>query len=233
MFIRLRSIVIIVLCFFTLTIFAPLYIVALIIFGPAKTVWLRQWYGRILIFSTFCQLEISGKIPDKSRTYIYVANHQSMFDALMIAAAIPGNFSVIAKKGLLKIPVFGSVVKRMGFIFIDRMNRREAGRSITLSAEQIRSGISVLIFLEGTRTKTGDVGTFKSGALILARTTRAPLVPMGISGSFEANPSGWNFVPSLLKINFGEPIEYDEYRELSSDELSDLIRERIIELTRT
>lgn len=233
MFSKIRSIIIIVLCFTTLTIFAPLYIVALMIFGPAKTVWLRQWYGKILIFSTFCHLEVSGLIPDKSRAFIYVANHQSMFDALMVAAAIPGNFSVIAKKGLLNIPVFGSVVKRMGFIFIDRLNRQAAGRSIALSADKIRSGTSVLIFPEGTRTKTGAIGLFKSGAFILARATKAPLVLVGISGSYEANPNGWNFYPGVLKINFDRPIESAEYNTLSNDELSYLVRERIIKLTHT
>ena len=231
MFNKIRSIIITISAFVTLAVFAPFYIAALVIFGPRKSFRLRQWYGLILIWSTGCLLEVCGKKPARNCTYIFVANHSSMYDALIIAAAIPQNFSVIAKKELLKIPIFGSIVKRMGFMFIDRKNRAEAGMSIPQSIAKLISKISVFVFPQGTRTKDGGIGRFKPGAFVIARRTGTPILPMGICGSFEANPTGWNFFPRKLTVTFGEPIEPEEYAGLSIDQLSDLVKERIIELS--
>lgn len=227
---KIRSLIIIFSCFTTLTIFSLPYIAALMIFGSKKTVRLRQWYAKILIWSTFSRLKVSGEAPDKDCACVYVANHQSMFDSLMIAAAIPGDFSVIAKKGLKRIPVFGAIVRRMGYIFIDRNNLAEAGASIIQAQEKIKSGVSLMIFPEGTRTETGYVGKFKPGAFRLAKATGAMVVPIGISGSYEANRKGWNFRPGRLRINFGKPINPDEYDEA---ELSSKARIEIIKLYRT
>lgn len=230
MIIRIRSALIAVLWFSMLIFIAMIYIPALMIFGLEKTVWLRKIFGYWLIRAAFCRLKVTGMVPKIKQARIYVLNHQSMFDALMISAAIPENFSVIAKKSLKSIPVFGSIIKRMGFIFIDRRNHYESMGSVKVCAQKIRAGTSVLIFAEGTRTKTGEIGEFKRGAFILAQETKAPIVPVRISGAYEANSSGWQFCPGLLTITFGNAITEKEYRSMTVGELSDLCRTRIMSL---
>lgn len=227
---RIRSAIITILWFSTLTLIAVVYVPALMLFGLDKTVWMRKIFGYWLIRVAFCRLKVCGMVPKTKEARIYVANHQSMFDALMISAAIPENFSVIAKKSLKNIPVFGSIVKRMGFIFIDRKNHQESMGSVKVCAQKIRAGTSVLIFAEGTRTKTGEIGEFKRGAFILAQETKAPIIPVRISGAYEANPIGWQFFPGLLTITFGNAITEKEYRNMTVGELSDLCRQRILSL---
>lgn len=204
------------------------YIPALIVFGPKRTVWLRRLAGYFLIAVTGCRLEIINPLMGWGFPVVFVANHQSVFDSLMISAAIPENFSIIAKKGLLKIPVFGSIVKRMGLIFIDRRNLRESSESIDLAWEKIKDETSALIFAEGTRTKTGEIGRFKSGAFLLARKSLAPIVPIKIKGSFECNPGGWRFRPGKLSITFGQPILPGEYWPMRIEEMASICRDRII-----
>lgn len=230
MFSQIRSVVIMILWFSNLAMIAMVYVPLLMIFGPDKTVWIRKLAAYWLIRIAFCSLKVRGCVPKVKLARIYVVNHQSMFDSLMISAAIPENFSVIAKNSLQDILVFGSIVKRMGFIFIDRKNRQESQGSVKLAAEKIRSGTSMLIFAEGTRTKTGVIGEFKRGAFILAKETRAPIIPVKISGAYEANPSGWQFLPGQLTITFGSAIDRKQYDKLSVQEISDLCRERIIGL---
>lgn len=227
---RIRSVIIAFLWFSVLAIIFVFYWPALKIFGPDKIVWMRKIAGYWLIRVAFCRLKVMGMVPKVKQARIYVLNHQSMFDALMISVAIPENFSAIVKRGLRRIPLLGAILKQMGFIFIDRKDRHDTVSSVKLSAEKIKSGTSVLIFAEGTRTKTGEIGEFRRGAFVLAQATKAPIVPVRISGAYEANPAGWQFFPGLLTITFGSAITEKEYRNLSVAELTDLCRQRILSL---
>lgn len=230
-YVRLRSLARVAMCFGLLAAIFPIIMIPLALFGPAKVVRLRRLLTRTLIRVAGCRLEARGFLPEMGRTCIYVANHQSMFDALIVSALL-WDFSVIAKKDLRRIPFFGPIVKSLGMIFIDRKNRKESQDSIRLSAEKIRGGVSVLIFPEGTRTRDGSIGPFKYGAFKLALDTKAPIVPFSISGSFEANPSGWLAYPGRLVANFGSPILHEEYGRMPIADIADLCKQRIAALAK-
>ncbi|MBI2355563.1 MAG: 1-acyl-sn-glycerol-3-phosphate acyltransferase [Deltaproteobacteria bacterium] len=121
---------------------------------------------------------------------IFMSNHQSGFDILALLAALPCKFYWIAKKELFDIPVFGTSMRRGGYIPLDRGDGRKALKSMNNAAEIIKAGKSVVMFPEGTRTKNGNLLPFKRGGFMLALKAGVPVVPITINGSGRVNPAG-------------------------------------------
>jgi 1-acyl-sn-glycerol-3-phosphate acyltransferase len=103
-------------------------------------------------------------------------------------------------------------MRRSGYIAIDRENPREAAKSIVEAASEIRNGVNAIAFPEGTRSRTGDLGKFHSGAFALALRTGVPLVPITVDGSYRV------IVPKTLQVNPGVTIriKIDQPIDLSS-----------------
>jgi 1-acyl-sn-glycerol-3-phosphate acyltransferase len=134
------------------------------------------------------------------RPQIYVANHSGLHDILSLSANLPIQFRWVAKKSLFSIPFMGWHMRRSCYIPIDRENPREAARGIVEAAEIIRSGVHAIAFPEGTRSHTGALGQFHSGAFALALRTGVPLVPISIDGSYRV------IFPKTLQVNPGTVI---------------------------
>jgi 1-acyl-sn-glycerol-3-phosphate acyltransferase len=143
---------------------------------------------------------------------IIVANHSGLHDILSLSAYLPIQFRWIAKKSLFRVPFMGWHMRRSGYIAIDRENPREAARSIIKAADEIRNGTNAIAFPEGTRSRTGDLGSFHSGAFSLALRTGVPLVPVTLDGSYRV------IVPNTLRVNPGTiiRIKVDRPIDLSS-----------------
>lgn len=115
---------------------------------------------------------------------IFLSNHVSNLDPPLIFPALPGQSSVLLKKELMRIPILGTAMRMGKFVPVERGNVREAARaSVAAAAEALRSGLNMLIFAEGTRSKDGRLQNFKSGPFYLAKETGAPIVPMTITGT--------------------------------------------------
>jgi 1-acyl-sn-glycerol-3-phosphate acyltransferase len=115
---------------------------------------------------------------------IFLSNHVSNLDPPVIFPALPGQSSVLLKKELMRIPFLGTAMRLGQFVPVERGNRRDAAReSVTAAAAALRSGLHILIFAEGTRSKDGRLANFKSGPFYLAKETGAPIVPMTITGT--------------------------------------------------
>jgi 1-acyl-sn-glycerol-3-phosphate acyltransferase len=150
---------------------------------------------------------------DPDRPFIFVANHSGLHDILSLAARLPIQFRWVAKKSLFRVPFMGWHMRRSGYIPIDRDNPRDAARSIIQAAEEIRRGISAIAFPEGTRSRTGELGTFHSGAFALALRAGVPLAPISLEGSCRV------ILPKTLKVNpgvivrirIGSPIDLNAY----------------------
>ena len=154
------------------------------------------------------RLAVTGlqQVPT-SGPVIYMGNHQGNFDIHALTSAIPRTFSWIAKEELFRIPVFGSAMKRAGYIPLDRSDGRKALKSMKLAAERIAAGTSVVIFPEGTRTLDGSLLPFKRGAFLLAGRAGVPIVPFTINGSMQRNPRNrLELHPGTISISFGSPI---------------------------
>jgi 1-acyl-sn-glycerol-3-phosphate acyltransferase len=154
------------------------------------------------------KVEIKMRVPlDPTRPYVFMANHASMVDiwAMFLRVPIPVRF--IAKKQLGQIPVFGWAMRAGRFVFIDRQNAVSARRSIQEAAQRIKSGQSVAIFPEGTRTRDGKLGAFKKGGFHLAIDSGVEIVPLAIRGTRAVMPPGTPLIRAgLVQIEIDEPI---------------------------
>jgi 1-acyl-sn-glycerol-3-phosphate acyltransferase len=144
---------------------------------------------------------------EKSRSYILLSNHTSLLDIPGIISAFPFQVRFIAKKSLAWIPIFGWSLHLSGHILIDRKRAQSAMKSSKKAASLLKSGVSIIAFPEGTRSPDGQVKEFKGGTFLLALESRAPIVPVSISGTYQMLPrSGWCFWPGSIQIHLGQPI---------------------------
>jgi len=145
------------------------------------------------IFSqlTFIRYEFHGRENfKKGKAYIYVSNHTSFLDIPGLCLLIPGEFRPIAKKELLTIPVFGSIVKA-ATVVVDRSSHESRKRSVEYAREIVKQGLSMLIFAEGTQNRTAEIlQPFKDGAFRIAIDTQTPILPMVVIGAGKCLPPG-------------------------------------------
>src|SRR5262245_37747544 len=155
-------------------------------------------------------------------------NHAAMFDIVAFFVAIPASFRFIAKKQLSQIPLFGWAMSAGRFIFIDRQNALSARRSMDEAARRIRSGQSVVIFPEGTRTRTGRLGPFKKGGFHLAIDSGVAIVPVAIRGSGAVMPPGSPLIrKGTVVLEVDEPIPTEGLGAGERDALIEKVRGRI------
>jgi 1-acyl-sn-glycerol-3-phosphate acyltransferase len=165
--------------------------------GKLQHYCMRRWSKDNLWLSRV-RVEIEGlENIDDSRPQMLVANHSGLHDILSLAAHLPIQFRWIAKKSLFRVPFMGWHMRRSGYIPINRENPRETAKSIMEAARIIQGGVSTIAFPEGTRSPTGELGTFYSGAFSLALRTGVPLVPVVIDGTHRV------IVPQTLRVNPG------------------------------
>jgi 1-acyl-sn-glycerol-3-phosphate acyltransferase len=167
--------------------------------------WIWSWIFSML---TFIRYEFHGhEHLKKGKSYIYVSNHTSFLDLPGIRLLIPGEFRPIAKKELLKLPVFGLIVKT-GTIVVDRSSAQSRKQSIERMRETLSHGIPALIFAEGTQNRTKEIlQPFKDGAFRIAVDTQQPIVPMVVIGAGKLMPPGTaDLRPGKIKIIVGSEI---------------------------
>ena len=137
---------------------------------------------------------------------IYVANHVSWFDVFALAAYLP-RYRFIAKKELFKLPIFGPAIRSTAAIEIDRGNRKAAFQAYETAARDVKEGLSVVVYPEGTRGRTYELRPFKKGPFVLAIAAQVPVVPTIIHGTIEIQPKGsFRIRPGTIDLYFLEPI---------------------------
>jgi 1-acyl-sn-glycerol-3-phosphate acyltransferase len=158
---------------------------------------------------------------------IFLSNHVSNLDPPVLLPAIPGMTSVLLKRELMRIPVLGTAMRMGKFVPVERGSRREAAKaSVTAAAEALRSGLHMLIFAEGTRSKDGRLGPFKGGPFYLAKETGAPVVPVAISGTQTMMRKGsWAIRPGVAQVRMLAAI--DPARYATREELLEAVRAAI------
>jgi len=157
---------------------------------------------------TFIRYEIIGRENIvKGKAYICVSNHTSFLDLPGIAMTIRGQFRPLAKKELLKIPVFGWIT-RATCIVVDRTSNESRKTSLDHLKEVLNMGINILIFPEGTQNRTKELmQPFKDGAFRIAIDTEQPLLPMVVIGAGKLMPPGTTRLrPGKIKIIVGPEI---------------------------
>jgi 1-acyl-sn-glycerol-3-phosphate acyltransferase len=169
--------------------------------------WTRQW-ARISLWASGSRVVGHGlEHLEPGKPFILAANHVSWFDIFALATLLPVDFHFVAKKELERVPVFGLAWRAAGHISIDRSDRARAVASLRQAGEQMRRERSVVvIFAEGTRSRSGRLLPFKKGAFVLAHETGIPVVPAVITGSFDImRPDTFVVRPSTIHVHFEPP----------------------------
>jgi len=161
----------------------------------------------------------------QGNSYIYMCNHQSNFDIPVLLAFLPVQFRWLAKAELFKIPVFGHGMRAAGYISIDRSNQVSAFHSISEAAQKIESGVSVMIFPEGTRSSDGKIRSFKKGGFVLAVDSGIPIVPVVVKGTYAIMAKGRLTInPGPVDLEIQKPIETAGYTRDSKEALMDRVK---------
>ena len=181
---------------------------------------------------TGVSLDITGlENIDKRKTFVYVSNHSSQFDIASLQYSIPQKFSMFYKKELSSVPIFGWALWAGPYIPIDRKNAEKARRSLEYAKHLMdKKNISVLLFAEGTRSKSGEIMPFKRGAFHLAAISGHPIIPITISQSQKIMPKGKFFIKKgTIKIHFDKPIDTSQVKNRKEQiELMERVRNIII-----
>lgn len=163
---------------------------------------------------------------DPNQTYIFMANHQSNIDPPVFVPLIGRRVFILAKKELFRIPIFGYAMRRAQFIAVDRSNRDAAVESVRQATDVLKSGLSLMVYPEGTRSRDGRLLPFKKGPFHLAMDSGIPVVPVTIAGAHEVWPKGkFRVTPGLIRVTFHEPIDPSAFP--SRDALMETVRATI------
>ena len=190
---------------------------------------IAQVWARLCVWVSGSRLTVLG--AEKLRRHpvaVYASNHTSYMDTPVIFAALPLQFRILAKKELWPIPFIGWYLNRSGQIPVDTAKPRGTLSSLGAAAKALRSGMPLFVFPEGSRTPTGHLQPFLSGAAYLAIRAQVPLVPIALSGVYDLLPiHTWHFYSGELILSVGEPIETAGMTLRQTDELTARLRAAI------
>ena len=166
---------------------------------------------------------------DPEESYVVASNHLSAADIVLLGFLdVP--FRWVAKQAIYFVPIFGWQLWALGHLSIRRGSKRSRRRFMARAVRTLHAGMSILIFLEGTRSRTGDMRPFKPGAFLIARAAGKPLLPVVISGTYNAMPPNSillrNRICGIFKVL--EPIRVDGKTDEEIDEVMTELRERMI-----
>ncbi len=189
-----------------------------------------QWIAGAGLRAAGIRIERSGRehIPS-GRACVYVANHVSNLDPPLLVPLLPGTPSIMVKAELMKIPVLGRAMRLARCVPVERGAGREAAmRSARAAAEVVGSGLSLLVFAEGTRSPNGRLQPLKAGPFHLAQSTGAPIVPVVLSGTESMmRKGGARVFPGVARVRFLQAVDPAVFRTRA--ELMDAVRAAMIE----
>lgn len=224
----------------------PLFIVATIITATVVVIasmlgdsvyvgyYAPKWWSRITCMLFLIRIKTEGKeLIDPKQSYVFLANHQGYFDIFLIYGYLGHNFKWMMKEYLRKIPFVGYACAKSKHIYVgDSLSSIQ--RTVLQAQETLRGGMSMVIFPEGTRTYTGEMGTFKRGAFMLANEIGLPIVPLTINGSFDVfSRKAKSVSPGTISLKIHKPIIVEERKgkptKVFMQEVFDIINSSIEE----
>ena len=183
-------------------------------------------WGVCWCFLLFVKVKINGKENiDKNTSYVFVANHQGAYDIFTVYGYLGHNFKWMMKKSLEKIPFVGYACKKAGHIMVDKSSPAAVQRTMEMAEKQLRGGMSLVVFPEGSRSKTGKMARFKKGAFALATEFGLPIVPITIDGAYDVMPRAAKLPrPGHIRVTIHRPMSV---ADASMSELMDASYEAI------
>ena len=172
-----------------------------------------NWAFRVVIFFAGTKVIVKGEenIP-KDTPVLYVGNHRSFFDIILTYVRVPRSTGYISKKEMDRVPLLGIWMRHLHCLFLDRKDLKQGMKTILEAIEKAKSGISICIFPEGTRNKTGgEMLPFHEGSFKIADKAGIPIIPMTLVNTEEIFE---NHLPRIKKttviIEYGKPIYMSE-----------------------
>lgn len=160
------------------------------------------------------RVQVSGReqVP-ASQSCIFMCNHVSNLDPPVLLPSLPGRSSVLLKQELMNIPILGTAMRMAQFVPVSRGHRVESAKaSVAAASDALRSGLHIVVFPEGTRSRDGRLSSFKKGPFFLAQQTGAPIVPIVIAGTQSMMAKGsMAIAPGEVTLRFLAPIEPSIY----------------------
>ena len=168
-----------------------------------------------------------GTLTDARRPYVVVANHESYADVFLISC-FPWEMKWLSKDTMFNIPCMGWMMQMAGDIKLVRGNRDSAADAIMQCRDRLKKRVSVMIFPEGTRSRSWDMLPFKDGAFRLAIEAGVPILPIAVAGTRFAMAKGtFRFLPARAMAQLLEPIATTGMTLADGGALKQLTRERI------
>ena len=147
-------------------------------------------WSRGLLLSGGVTVEVRSETDLSGGPFVFLANHQSLFDIPVLISVLPESTRLLAKRSLFRIPVFGWALHVAGFVPVDRSDLSRAKRAVSGGVRQLREGRSLLLFPEETRSLDGRIRPFKRGGVLLAQRQSVALVPIGVAGTRAVRRKG-------------------------------------------
>lgn len=193
---------------------------------------LSKYFSGGVLWISGIKLQVNGlENIDKDKTYVFVSNHSSQYDIVVLQKTIPNRMAMIFKKELAKIPFFGWQLFMGPYVMIDRENYEKALKSIDEAKVKMQKhNISIVVFAEGTRSKTGEIQPFKRGAFRLATQVGYPIIPTSVIGSNKIMPKGtFNIRRGTIKVHFDKPIQSEGIKTRQEEiDLMNKVRDIIV-----
>jgi 1-acyl-sn-glycerol-3-phosphate acyltransferase len=173
--------------------------------GRKQHAFARAW-SRTILGTSMCPVQLVGS-ENLVSPAVVAPNHISAMDIPVLYTQLPFPFRIVANKNLFSYPFLGWHLRRSGQIPIDRTTPKTTIKTLSTAVEDLRQGISVVIFPEGGRSQTGQVQSFMNGAFYLAVKAQAPVLPVAIVGTYEMLPMDtFHIRPMPLKLVVGKAI---------------------------
>ncbi len=179
--------------------------------------------GRVRIEATGLE-----NIP-KENGFIFYPNHQGLFDVLAFIESSPKPFSVVMKKEVENTPFLKQIFQIMRAKALDRSDIRDGMKVMAEVTKEVKEGRNYLIFAEGTRSRNGNhLLEFKGGSFKAAMKAKCPIVPVAVADSYQAFDTN-SIAPVTVRISYLPPICYEDYQNLKSTQIAQMVKERIEE----
>ncbi len=187
-----------------------------------------MWITNAGVRAAGIRIEVTGleNIP-AGRPCIFMSNHVSNLDPPVLLPVLPGRCSVLLKRELMNIPILGKAMRLAQFVPVERGGKRDAAQaSVVAAGEALKSGLNIMVYPEGTRSRDGRLQAFKKGPFYLAEETKAPIVPIAISGTEEMMKKGsLAITPGVARVQILPVIEPSRYG--TREEVLRAVRESI------
>jgi 1-acyl-sn-glycerol-3-phosphate acyltransferase len=190
--------------------------------------WCARTWSRWILATTGVRVDVTGlEQLDPGATYVFVANHQSVYDIPILFWSLPQQLRIIAKESLGRFPVIGWHLRRTGHMLVDR-SRPDRARIFGWAGRLTQNGLSLILFPEGTRSRDGRVGKFKAGTFFLALDANLRVVPLSVVGSRHVMLKGrLATYPGHVKLVVHSPIDTAGMSSRDAREFAERVRQII------